>query len=640
MRFENPHMLWLLPVLPALLLLFLWWSHRTRQKLFSQFVQARLLPELTVGISVARRRTRAILFASAAALLLVALARPQWGFTWEEARQKGLDIMVAIDTSKSMLAEDIKPNRLARAKLAALDLMQQARADRLGVVAFAGGAFLQCPLTLDDGAFRQCIDELNVNIIPQGGTALAEAIRTATQAFKEDENFKVLVLFTDGEDHDPGALEAAAEAAEIGMRIFTIGLGTQEGEILRIRDAQGHVDYVRDSEGQVVKSRLNESMLQQLAGAAQGFYLPLRGADTIDTLYDKGLAPLPKSESEARLFRRYHEQFQWPLGLAILLLLIETIVPERKRDRAPSNASPKTAVAAGLMTLAMLSPHAATASISSATRDYKTGNYGKSLEEFDRQREKHGEDARLHYNAGAAAFRVGDYDAAVQRYGLATGAPDLDLQQQAYYNRANALYRAGEQQSEATGQKEAWQHAVKDYESALKLNAEDPDARYNLEFVKKRLEELEQDQQQEEQKDENEDQQQEDEESQKDQQSDDEGNQDQQSDSQEDPRQDSENEQQEQEQAGEGDEGEDSEQDSPQEPDQNQQEESSEDGESQEEASENQPSEQDQAGQAAQPSNMTPEQAAQLLDNMKGEEQMLPVRLTTPQSKHPPAKDW
>src|SRR5205823_5643484 len=176
--------------------------------------------------------------------LILALARPQLGFDWEEVKQRGLDIMVAIDASKSMLAEDIAPNRLARAKLAALDLMQQAKSDRLGLVAFAGSAFLQCPLTVDETAFRQSLESLDVNIIPQGGTALAEAIDTALGGFKEGDNYKALVLLTDGEDHDSGALEAAKKAAQAGLQIFTVGVGTTDGELLRIKDANGKSDFV------------------------------------------------------------------------------------------------------------------------------------------------------------------------------------------------------------------------------------------------------------------------------------------------------------------------------------------------------------------------------------------------------------
>lgn len=248
MSFAHPHILWLLLVFPPALVVFFWWSWRKRQGLMTQFIQARLLPGLVVGLSGARQKVRLGCVLGAVICLVAALARPQWGYDWEEAKVRGLDIVVAIDTSKSMLAEDTAPNRLGRAKLAALDLMQRAKSDRLGVVAFAGTAFLQCPLTIDDAAFRQSVDLLDVNTIPQGGTALAEAIETALTAFKEGENYKVLVLFTDGEDHDSGAVEAARKAGEAGLRIYTIGIGTTEGEILRIRDAQGQTNYVYDEQ--------------------------------------------------------------------------------------------------------------------------------------------------------------------------------------------------------------------------------------------------------------------------------------------------------------------------------------------------------------------------------------------------------
>src|SRR5438132_298769 len=222
MTFAHPNLLWFLLVFPPALVFFFWWSWRKRQQLMAQFIQARLLPSLTVGISPLRQKIRMASIIGAVIFLIVALARPQFGFDWEEVKRKGLDIVVAIDTSKSMLAEDIAPNRLARAKLAALELMQQARSDRLGLIAFAGTAFLQCPLTVDDAAFRQSVEALDVNTIPQGGTAIAEAINTARKAFKEGDNYKVLVLFTDGEDNDEGAVEAARDAAKDGMRIFTV----------------------------------------------------------------------------------------------------------------------------------------------------------------------------------------------------------------------------------------------------------------------------------------------------------------------------------------------------------------------------------------------------------------------------------
>src|SRR5437867_7457095 len=162
MRFAHPQMIWLLLVTVPLLAWFLWWAWRRKQALIAQFVQSRLLAQLTVGVAPTRQKIRLTLLVVAVAGALLALARPQWGFEWEEVKQRGLDIVVAIDTSRSMLAEDIAPNRLARAKLAALDLMQQAKSDRLGLVAFAGSAFLQCPLTIDDAAFRQSVEALDV----------------------------------------------------------------------------------------------------------------------------------------------------------------------------------------------------------------------------------------------------------------------------------------------------------------------------------------------------------------------------------------------------------------------------------------------------------------------------------------------
>jgi Ca-activated chloride channel family protein len=179
MTFGNVPMLWILLATVLMLSGFLYWAWRRRQKDILLFVRSRLLAELTVGLSSVRRKIRLVLLVAGVAAAMFALARPRWGVTYEEMRQHGLDIIVAVDTSRSMTAEDVPPNRLARAKLAALELMPLAKRDRLGLIAFAGTAFLQCPLTLDEEAFRQSVDVLDVGLIPQGGTALAEAIEVA-----------------------------------------------------------------------------------------------------------------------------------------------------------------------------------------------------------------------------------------------------------------------------------------------------------------------------------------------------------------------------------------------------------------------------------------------------------------------------
>jgi Ca-activated chloride channel family protein len=499
MTFADKHVLWsLLIILPALAGFF-WWAGRERQRLMAQFIQARLLPGLISGISPARQKIRFALITIAFGLLIVALARPQWGFTWEESKQKGLDIVVAIDTSKSMLAEDIAPNRLARAKLAALDLMQQAKSDRLGLVAFAGSAFLQCPLTIDDNAFRQSVEALDVNIIPQGGTALAEAITTALGAFKEGDNFKVLVMFTDGEDNDENALAAAQAAAKEGMKIFTIGIGTPEGEILRIQDTDGHTDYLRDAAGNAVKSRLNEGLLQQIAGATEGgFYLPLRGAKTIDALYEKGLAPLPKSEGQEKWVKHFHERYHWPLGAAIILLLIEMLMPERKRARESKGQNPKSKVeasaAAAILALLLL-PTEGNTSPATALKEYRGGNFTNALTEYERllneqTKQQKPENPRLQFNAGSAAYRATNYLAALQHFTAALSAQDIKLQAKAYYNLGNVHFRLGQQAEDLDKLEEAWKDAIKQYQHALALDKTNADATFNLAFVEERVKQI------------------------------------------------------------------------------------------------------------------------------------------------------
>jgi Ca-activated chloride channel family protein len=494
MRFENSHLLWLLLVIPPALAVFFWWASRSRQKLLSQFIHARLLSQLTVGISPARRKMRFIFLILAVAFLIIALARPQYGFDLQKVEQRGLDIVVAVDTSKSMLTADIAPDRLERAKLAALALMQDAKSDRLGLVAFAGDAFLECPLTVDNTAFQQSVQALNVNSIPEGGTDLAAAINTALTAFKEKDHHRVLVLLTDGEDNESetGALAAAKDAAKDGLEIFTIGIGTAAGDLIRVTDANGNSDYVRDAQGNVVKSHLNEPLLKQIASVTGGFYLPLRGADTMDTLYERGLAPLPKSEGEAMTIRRYHEQFQWPLGAAILALLAEMFLPERSRSKVQSPKSKVQATAVAALMAIFLIPIAADGSPSSALHNYNSGNFTNALQEFEQLAQTRTNDLRLVFDAGAAAYRATNYDEALKNFQLVTLSPDLDLQQQAFYNLGNTLYRMGElkftpDSDGLDAMEESWTNAAQSYAHAVQLNTNDADAVYNLSFVKQQI---------------------------------------------------------------------------------------------------------------------------------------------------------
>ena len=645
MRFAYPQMIWLLVVTVVLLTWFLWWAWRRKLQLVAQFVQSRLLAQLTVGVSPLRQKIRLILLVIAVTCALLALARPQWGFQWEEATQRGLDIVVAIDTSRSMLAEDVRPNRLARAKFAALDLMKISKSDRLGLVAFAGDAFLQCPLTLDEEAFRQSLEALDVGIISQGGTLITTAIETALSAFKsEGDNYKILVLFTDGEDHESDALAAAEKAARAGLRIFTIGVGTPNGELLRVTDEKGVTTYVKDARGNAVKSRLNEGLLQQIATETSGFYLPLRAANTIETLYEKGLAPLPKGEMSSRLIRRYHERFQWPLALTILLLIGEMLLPERKRAArsdaivTPSNAGLRKAA---VLLMALGLGLSAGASPGKALRRYEAGRFQEAEKEYQKLLEKKPDDARLHYNAGAAAYRAGRYAEAAKSFGEALTAPDLQLQQQAFYNLGDSLYRLGEETTELNQKMSHWEKSAKQFDGALKLTPSDADAKHNLEFVKRKLEELKQQQskQQQQEKQDNKNQESKDEKEQQQQSKDkDQESKDQKDQEQKQPQEkpDSPNQKQDQEQTQQKED----------------QQKDAAGSDQKDQAKQDKPEDKNQGGEPSgsqgetnqvqtAPGQMTPQQAQQLLDSQKGEERALifvPVKRN--ESKNRVFKDW
>lgn len=331
MLWRNPNFLWLLAGVVILAVLLAMWLRR-RALLLRAFADAALVPRLTPDVDRRRRAWRAALRVAVLAVLVVALAGPKWGFHWQEVRREGVDLIVAIDTSRSMLATDVKPNRLARAKLAVRDLVQLLQGDRIGLVAFAGTAFLQCPLTLDYAAFENALRAIDVGIIPRGGTAIARAIDTSLEAFEARQGkYEALIVITDGEDHEGDIDAAAARAAERGVKIYTVGIGTSEGELVPLGKGQG---FVKDREGQVVKSRLNEDALQQVALKTGGAYVQGASAGLgLDELFNDHIAKMEKREVASTLERRYEERFQIPLAFALGLLLLESLIGERKPVR-------------------------------------------------------------------------------------------------------------------------------------------------------------------------------------------------------------------------------------------------------------------------------------------------------------------
>jgi Ca-activated chloride channel family protein len=313
------------PVLVALLV----GAHRRRERDLAAFVAAALAAAVAPERDPRRRTIRAALVVLAVLALALALGGPMWGFRWEEVRRQGIDLVIAIDTSRSMLATDVKPNRLARAKLAVQDLVAELHGDRVALVAFAGTAFLQCPLTLDYGAFAQSLDAIDAGIIPRGGTSLTAAIDTSLAAFEGRQGtHQALVLITDGEDNEGAVKEATKRAAERGVKVYTVGIGTTEGELIPVESG-----YVKDRAGQVVKSRLDEEALKQVAVDTGGVYRTRPGR--------RSASPSSTATTSTRLRRRavastlekrFEHRFQ-RLALAIDALVLEPLVGERRAAR-------------------------------------------------------------------------------------------------------------------------------------------------------------------------------------------------------------------------------------------------------------------------------------------------------------------
>ena len=495
MSFGAPIWFWALLAIPVLAVLFARAEQRGVAKL-REFVSPRLLPQLAATVNRFRRVLRFALLMLGLALAIVSLARPQWGYIYEDVKRKGLDLLFAVDTSRSMLSNDVQPNRLERVKLAAQDLVNQLQGDRVGLIAFAGRAFLQAPLTIDYEAAVESINDLDTKTIPEGGTNISEAINLAVNTFgKSAAGNRALIIFTDGEELNGDAAKTAKSAADAGVRIFTVGVGTPQGSLIPINSDDGGPAFVKDSAGQVVKSKLDEKRLHEIAQISGGFYLHLDdGPRTMSQLYSQGLANMKAADIDARLGRKPIERYEWPLGAAMLALTMSILIGERKKVhvRARSPRWSKIAVPATALLFIFAGPVFGTAT---GLNLYREGKYNDAYQSFQQDLNSHpdsSEKEKIEFDAGAAAFKMGDYNKALQSFSDSLLSSDKALQENSHFNLGRTLEDRADKDETNDNTLKDLTDAASHYESTLRLNPNNEAAKANLEEVRKKIERLKQ----------------------------------------------------------------------------------------------------------------------------------------------------
>ena len=489
-RFEDPIYLYALVLIPVLALIS-WWMVIRQRKQLRRFGDMELVRQLMPDVSRYRPLVKFCLLLTALALLIVLLARPQMGTRISHEKRTGIETIIALDISNSMLAEDVAPSRLDRAKMMVENLVDNFTNDKIGLIVFAGEAFVQLPITSDFVSAKMFLSSIEPSMIETQGTDIAAAVTMATHSFTQEEGVgKAIIVITDGEDHEGGAMEAAQEAKDNGMRVYMLGVGSTKGAPIPIA---GSNDYMKDNTGETVMSALNEDMCKQIAQAGGGAYIHVENNSNAQEQLNHELDKLAKKEISSTVYSDYDEQFQ-AVGIIVLLLLIaEICILEIKNQRLSKlHLFRRKKIATMLLLLMVVGAHAQSDRdyVRQGNKQFRAGKYAEAEVDYRKAVEKNGKNAQAVYNLGNALLAQRKDSAAIEQFQAAAKLETNSRRRSYAYHNIGVICQG----------RQMFGEAIEAYKEALRNNPNDDETRYNLELCKRQQKQQQQNQQNQQQK--------------------------------------------------------------------------------------------------------------------------------------------